>query len=556
MSGQDIHNLEAQPIRLTPQASSLTPALLTAAAAGLLYLGFLSSRYNFDGTVFAFWLGQADHTGELGKLWHPRHLLYGPLSYSIYQILQIVVLKPSPILTLQIMDTLLAVACLVIFQILCLRLTKDKIVSITVTLLLGLSYGFWYFAIEPEMHALNTLLVTLSLFMLWRWTSPQATAPWPARGLGLGLLGGLLMAGHITNGLLLIPLCFGALWYMAGPDRQNTRARLRAGIAPATLVSLTAFSLIALLYARAYTSNPLASGLGFIDWVIGLANPDTGLGYHKSYWALSLSAIPNGLLGFYRALLAGAPDRFFSSPWLAITRITFSALLLAGLLLYALSLPGLFKKDSRTQVLLLLYLVPLAAFSMIWEPANFEMKVALLPLLWLAIAMSAARLRERAKTAVTVLFIVAAAALFAHNFTSSILPGSRAQNNVNLQRAYFVSEHTEPEAMIHLAGTYSGYNMGKIYLVYFAGRQTNVVDWIPGRGLAFQKQLLGTIHKERGRPLYVLSELIEPGPALNELGKNHELDPRAITRTFEMFSPEPVASMDDGFGIYRISPVP
>jgi hypothetical protein len=540
----------------SPLRSAGAVSLVTAIAVALFYLGWPSARFNGDGVVFSLWVDQARATGELGPLWHPRHLLYCPLAYLFAQAAALAGIKLRAVFLLEILDTVYAAAALFLFQLFCRRLTRAPVLSLLATLLLAASFGFWFFAVEPEVYAANVLAWIACLYAAWSWTGERARSAWWLRAAGMGGLGALAIGCHLTSGLILMVLGWAALMYLR-PAAPDWRSRLKAGIPPALLLTMTAFALAGLLYYIGYRVNPLARGQDFAGWVIGRYNPQTGLGYDRSYWDLTPSAFGAWLTGCSRAFLAGADLGDIHSPALTALRGVARAGILICIAAVLASARRLLAREPRGPVLLLLALLPMSVFSLIWEPINFEIKTVLLPTFWLAAALGLADLGERSRRLRISTYVFAAGlllALFLPNFFGSIRPGSDPERNQDLARAAFVSSHTEDNATVYFLGVSAGYNMGKFYLPYFAGRQGRVMDWLLIRSAEpFPAPLLASLAADRGRPVYALAEVIEPGPALDAFTRQHRLAPDAVVSLLRRFQPALVARRDDGFGLYRLT---
>jgi len=536
-----------------------TPGLLppaTAAVVFFIYLAFLSGRYNFDGTVFSLWLGQAVHGHNPGNLFHPHHMLYLPLAFIFTKALSFLGVEAGMAVTLQFMDAIIASITLVVFFILCFRHTENRFVSTIASLLLAFSYSFWYLAIEPEVYILHALAVLVSISLLFRYTTfikpAVPSAGWICKSVVLGICGASCVLTHLTGGLFFLPLFLGSLLYLGKNPSGSPLGRIRSGLPPALLMIVVSLLLISLVYWIGYEMTPRAAEKGFSNWLIGLASSDTGLGYEKSYWKLSPDMVNLWLSGMQKNLADGHGPAFLRAPLLV--------LYVAGIALYIVRLPVMWRKQKNLHLLLLTSTLPLAFFSMVWEPQNFELKTALHPLLWFAMALGVNSLTSvltygKKTYFIYGLMIVLVVLLFSHNFYSAILPGSKPQNNTDLQKAYHVRDHTEKDAVIYMAGVSGGYRMGKIYVLYFAGRRTRVVDWIIGRGeRPFPENLLISLSKDRNRPVYVLEELTEEGPALSKLGNNHRIGPQKIKDVFLALNPQPVSRYDKNFALYRIPP--
>ncbi|HUT54130.1 MAG TPA: hypothetical protein VM658_12140 [bacterium] len=533
----------------------LLPAAGTALAAGLIYLGFLSSHYNLDGTVFALWLREALYVGDTGKLWHPQHLLYLPMGYAFSKALAAAGVKLTSIAMLQLLDTLSAGLTLLLFYKMTYDLTRDRVAAVVGAALLGFSFAFWYFAVEPEVDGPHAFFLLLGFFALVRLTG-SGTGSWPARAAVLGAAGGLVTSSNAAGGLFLLPLGWGALWYLNRPDAPLAQ-RFRAGIPPALLFTAVALGSALVVYSHGYTANPLARDMGFLDWVRGKWNPATGLGYEKNYWALWPLRPRDWAYGLYSAFLAGPPYRYDDPGWLAPVRAAVAAGVAGAMALYALRLPRLFREDGRVHAFLLLFIIPHAAFTLVWDPRYFELKSALLPFLWLAASLGLADARRTLTPAwsrvAAAAAIALAAGLFAHNFISSIRPGSDPARNPDLTRARFVENNTPPDAVIYIAGVGSGYNIGKIYLPYFAVRRTRVVDFLLARSeRPFPAPLAQSLAADQGHLVFVLSELVEPGPALDGLAAR-KVKPEEVAGFFKSLGLEKTAAMPDGFALYRVT---
>lgn len=523
-------------------------------AALLLYAGFLSSRYNFDGTVFALRVERALALGDqnsLAELLHPRHLLFEPLGYLFCRAAGLLGLHFRTIFLLQLLDVLFGVLGLTLFHRIAFRLFPDRFLAAAATLALAFSFGFWFFAIEAEVYVSGVFFLLLAFgFLLARANAPPRPSSWITGALGLALFGALAIANHLTLGLFLIPLGLESLLYLRRP-----RPNWSASLAPAFLFSIVALGLAGLIYLLAARINPDAASLGLAQWVIGPANPQTPYGYRENYWAAGLGSAPD----FGRGLL----HLFFGEPYpeteagvpAAIAGIWLLAWLLV-LGLYLRNARSLFKDQTRAQVLILGWLIPGLVWNWFWQPSNFELKVAFLPPLWLWAGISLARSKARSgRAGPGWLFGAMVIFLFGYNFTAAILPGIRPENNRDLQRALAIAKATEPNSAVFIAGAGPGYNLGKIYLPYFARREAKVADWMIGQSPEpFPAPLLAALARLRaqGRPAYALSELIEPGPVLDKLAWNHRLPAGAIRDFFLARGPRLQAALDPALSLYRL----
>ncbi len=519
--------------------------LVLAVLVGSIYIGHLSSRYNFDGTVFAFRIEKALGTGNLWELLHPRHLLYEPAGYLFYKLACISGSGMRSVIWLEIMDTIFGVAGLCLFHRVSLRAGMGRILGASLTLCLAFSFGFWFFAVEPEVYVPGVFFLLIGFYLLYMFMESGWGGFFPV--LVLGVVGAITVANHIVNGLFLIPLCFGTFMYLGHREEGREDFRVSGLLSVGGLIAVC-FVLVAFIYYEAGVHSALAREMGARGWFLGLADPETPFGYRKSYWVLHVHAAGHWLYGMLSLFFATDSHRLSQSPVLLYPLML--AIFITGFLcfLYFLRLRKIPMHDRRLHVLLWLWLVPYALFTVVWEPRNFELKVFLLAPFYLLIGLALKGFAGRLRVLRLVPAILALL-LFLVNYYGAILPGTAEKANLDLERAYFIRENTGPDALIYLAGVSKGYNIGKIYIPYFSGRQTMVMDWRMKEFLSDEGVLA-----LRVRPgAYVLEELIRAGPALFELAGHHGVSPKDIRMSFLRFNPVLVSRHDNDFALYRFS---
>lgn len=524
-------------------------------AVGLLYLGFLSSRYNFDGTVFALRVERALELGDsnsIGELFHPRHMLYEPMGYLFCALAHSLGLHFRTIFLLQLMDVGFALAALALFHRMAFHLYQSRFWAGAATLLLAFAFGFWFFAIEPEVYVPEVFFLLLAFHYLLGSADPQPLSRgWVRASLGLALFGALAVLNHITLGLFLIPLGLESLLYLRRP-----RTGWTAGLAPALIFSAGALSLIVLAYLAASRLHPAAGDGNLLPWFLGPADPNTPYGYRMSYWSLSWRALPAFGRGWLNAFIAEP----YPIPALGVPlglKLFFLAVVGVVLTLYGKNCLRLFRQETRLSLLFLSALLPYGIWTWLWQAENFELKIALLPLLVLWAGWVLAR--EEAFTGrrwPAWLFAGSAALLSVYNFSAAIRPGADPEKNLDLQAALQIGQLTEPEAVVFIAGSGPGYNLGKIYLPYFSRRPAQVVDWMLGAAPpeSFPAVLASELNRLRlaGQPVYLLSELLEPGPALEALGRHHRLAPEQISEFFQAYNPRRVGDLTPALRLFRL----
>jgi len=517
----------------------------------LLNLGLLSAKYNFDGTVFSLHLEMVKAGGSFGLLLHPRHLLYEPLGYLFWNLLWLFGLKIRSFLALEIFDLAISSLCLAVFALnLVLLQPKRKFSALFFALGLGFCWGWWFLSVEPEVYILAVLVLNLSFyFMLRSFSSTRISqcAVW------LSLLASLCLFSHLAYSLFWIPL----IYFLA----RVSPGKWLKKFYPALMTLTLAFVLSASVYLLAFHLNPLAQAQSgarpekFMKWFFGLALSETPYGYEQSYWNLSLSAFPQWLDGIWSCFW-GKDSLAESALWLNSLRIYSLGVLVSCILAYIyFYLREWGKRDLRCN-LIWLWLIPGALFTILWEPANYEHKLYFLPALWMMAFLGFDKLGSLLNQKFAIfIFALAFLILFIINLQTRIIPGANPENNRELKLALMIRDLTLNNGVIVISGARSGNNIQKIYIPYFAQRNTIVLDWVLSRridGKGFPENLRKIIKDKlmEGKPVYVLSEALQ-GPALDELSSHHKIQSKALQEFWDQFQLKPIFQTE-GVMVYQV----
>jgi len=531
-------------------------ALLDALALSLTTLvvdvGTLSSRYTYDGILFSFQLENARATGRVGQGWHPHHLLFEAMALWFTRALELVGLAWTALFTLQLFCTLWGAITVFCFALVCRRLTQDRALTVLCSTALMVSYGFWFFSVDPEVYVPEMAAVVITLLVLVHRMERGPSTRWPLHAVFYGVLGAFLMSNHLSAGALLLPLCTVAAWFLRDGDGINVRTRLLRGLLPGAITAVVALGLMAAFYVYAYSEVTNAHDVTLTRWVFNTAA--VGAGQRDSFWNFSPAQMLAAAQGYAGTLAASGAQQMEGGLLLETLRVAALLGVTACVLVYFIFLRTLWRKDARWPALLLMSYLPLLLFNVVWDSPNFEAKVVLLAPLWVMVACGLRAL----KTGLQRPWLVDGAAallvllLGSYNLLAGLLPGSQPERNADLQRAHFVRDNTEENAVIYIGATPSGFNNGKIYLLYFASRQPWAADLLLGRGM-FPLPFNAAREKDGARPRYVLSEVVEPGTPLRELATRHQVGEQQLVGWFADQEPRLVARMPDGFGLYRLT---
>jgi|GEM_PF-2014103 len=511
-------------------------------------LGFLSSQYNFDGTVFSLNLELVKSGASFGILFHPRHLLYEPLGYCFWNLLLSVGIKIRAILALQLFNLLLSSINLAIFALNLMLLKPDKKwLGLFTGLGLGFGYAYWFLSLEPEVYILAILILDITFYFMLRIIRREAQSIFYnfktiiLTIFILSIFSALMVFGHLMYSLFIIPILYFLLTIAWGEKKVNK-------IIPSILVILISSIIILVVYDLAFRLNPL-SGSGdnfqiekFLKWVLGLALPETPFGYRESYWEISIRGPFLWILGLINSLVGEGEG----NGWEAMVKIVFCLISLTVLVNYFYRYFKIHYPSRFANNIIWLWLVPGALFTIFWEPGNYEHKIYLLPALWMMMFQGASFF---SKSYLSYIFIgLLICLLLVFNFSSKIYPNRKPENNKNLQIAYYIKTKTEPNSVIIISGASQGFNIGKIYIPYFSERKTLVLDWVLSKPISeklFPENLKIIINSyfAQGKKIYWLSEIIEPA-VLNQLSRHHNLSSEEISGFFRQFQLKPIGEIE------------
>jgi hypothetical protein len=513
--------------------------LYTAAAIfviALIYLGSRSQAYNFDGTVFALYLRYSAAGGDIIRVVHPHHLIYQPLAHLFYRLLEAFSYEPVTIFALELLSTLFGISGLILFYLLLKELGHPPMIRFFTFLALAFSFGYFLFSLEAEVYTLSSffLIATfLSIILTLRKKSN-------ALSFNAGLFFGIGVLAHITN-FLFLPACLFLL-------KKNKR-RLSYFLGASALIPLISYGIVLIL--KGFPN--LDAGL---SWFLGAA-ADRAPGTSLIRWSASPVNFLISLKSLGKALVTADcyPADPLSLPFI-ITR--YIVLTIAGLLFF-LSLKQIRKKDEAITASLIWFLSYFIFFSF-WDVGGIEFFVAMLPPFFLILASGGSELIRTfgSRKAIGVYFLFIALILII-NLTCGIRPRSEAENNLNYQKALFIKEHTEKEDVVMIIGyPGEGFNYGKIYIPYFAERETIILDWLTGQGKEGLHPVERAIREKltAGKRVVLLSEVTLDCPARRAFLKSHRMDYSLFDDFIHRFILLPQAVFSPDFKLIRLLPPP
>ncbi|WP_322816837.1 glycosyltransferase family 39 protein [Chloroflexus sp.] len=171
--------------------------LLGVAFAGL-YSATLTEVHTYDALSYILDVDRKPWP----ELFHPHHLLYGPLGAVIRAIATALGWQGSVEIWLQLVNAVAGAIGVSFLFVICRSVTGSGIAALAATLWVGFSYAYWYYAVEVEVYTLAAVALIGVLWLLFK----MAQQPTMHVSIWLGITQGLAVLGHQTNVLLSVPI--------------------------------------------------------------------------------------------------------------------------------------------------------------------------------------------------------------------------------------------------------------------------------------------------------------------------------------------------------------
>ena len=447
--------------------SLLAIAVAIFVAALTLYLLTLSRNYSMDSMAFAVLATRGRLDERL--FFQAEHLLYPFVGWLWYRLWALLGYEGGALIPLQVLNALFG-ALGVAAYFLALRLAlgearRDFLISLTASLALAVSYGYWYHSTEAEDQIIaDSLVLGAFLALIARRAGHEGVRQ--SRqipgcllcAVAAGLTATAILA-HATQVLFLPALLMGLR-----QGKATQREWLWAlGVLAAT-ISMP-FVLVGLLVHGYRTPGE------FAQWF--LSAPGHGIwgrpGVRSLWQAVQTLANTMVYLQGMSSLRAALGDVLYWRNMLAILAFVgvIAALLLSFgyLMRHRRHLPG-----SGLVILCLLWLAPYGLFNIYWAPEDIQFWVILLPPLFILASLAFALFTERHSRHEELwysLLTFALAALFVVNLITAIAPRARLVNNEGYFKALCVGQMAGPGDLI----VTPGWDWASAYIPYFTDRK-------------------------------------------------------------------------------------
>jgi|GEM_PF-4792732 len=486
-------------------------ALAVVSLAGLaLWLSLPDATCVFDGIQFSTIVDRSIDTWRQ-DMWNPRHLLFIRTFQLLRDALAAIGISVGAYRLFQIVNSFLGAAGLALFGDLARRLSRSAELGVLAALALGATWCWGTRATEGQVY----MIMTLGAVAVAWCGARLIESPSRPRAAALIAVFALAVLYHAAD-VFLLPLVAAAAW-AAEPSRPGAALALAAAALGLPLaVYAAAFGGVGLRpFLEKSTEVHVASG----SFLAGLA---------ASFWSGGVLRLP-GLAAETGAALTPLPPLAAGA---------------AGAALWLAAAAGLWSQRSRLESAGRGQAAALAAgwagfttVNVFWPGGQFfygPPLVLLFGLLALAAGPAWRALAARARLRLAGALAAGALALGWRGVDAGLLPQSRIENNAGYKIATFVGENTVQSSWIVISGL--ALPNAKVYLPRFANRSREVLEYyLAGQPKADALRRIGAFVARQtslGVPIYLLSDLVEDGPAREGMRRLWGVEPGEIQQAF------------------------
>ena len=436
----------------------LNSGVWIAVGALLFYLLFPNRRFYWDGVGFAAAIEAS--RGSLAALLHPNHLIYNLLGYAAWRAAAACGLAVRALFVLQTLNALFAAAAVFLVWNILLELTGSTRSSTWGSLIFAFASNWWRFAGDADAYIPSVFFLILSFRLLL--PSPRQ------RLLGAALAHSAAMMFHELAALFFPAAVIMLIGYRRCADKNSrNQGRSRKVISYSSvslLVTGTAYALAFLL------ARPHAGLLDFWNWITARAQEAVFM--FPPPGALELS-----IRGTLRLFFGGRVNEIVPGWISAAGALAFGTIIVLLLCTLARSLRKMRRDSFRDfwhpllswtgeNTAMSVWVISYMVFLYFWQPQNVFYRLFYLPPLLLLLAAAPIWRADRTR-----FLALIAAAVFVWNFTVSVYPNSRTENNEVLVFAQEHSRELDRGANV----LYSNFHTDLWVISYFNPRAT----WIP-----------------------------------------------------------------------------
>jgi hypothetical protein len=412
----------------------LTNRLITFAAFTglfLIYIGFLSKNYYWDGVFFARVIEDAQ--GLSASLIHPNHLGYTLFGYLLYRGSEGLGFTVRAIYVLQVVSCIASVLSAYVLFTIARRYFRSLYLAWSLTFLFAFAATWWKFSVDADAYILSVLflLVCFAMIMPGRKVRP----------LLLVVVFSLAVVFHQLAIFFYPVIVLGLFW-------QDENHGITAAVKFAVGAFVTVFGTYCLFfYFASNTTDPVR----FLRWITSYS-PDVS-------FTFNLGSNLNSMLRSQRRVFFGGRLsllRGFLNPWVIVLIVTWFTVIVLMVIRFvqaarykrerSMPLKRALRSDPVAK-LWLVWTVVYAIFLFFWLPQHTFYRLFYLPAIVLLIGWVISRY-GRVHRHRLALFV---AVMAFSNFLFSIFPTSYVQKNPSLALALEMNSVWQQGTVVYYA---------------------------------------------------------------------------------------------------------
>jgi 4-amino-4-deoxy-L-arabinose transferase-like glycosyltransferase len=213
----------------SPRTDTLLIPLILAGVSFLVFLVTRAGFHTFDGIAYVRDMGK-----PLSALVLPHHLIYEPTVLGFYRVWQALGWTGEADAPAQMLSSLAGAGGLAIFYKLAWEWTRSRLPSLIATLMLALTYGYWFYSVEVDIYLPPLFFLLLAAWLLSKFVQDGQSSP-NRRIYAIGLAHAIAILIH-QAALFIVPAFALGLWLTPGDRRERLLRIARYGLALAGVV--------------------------------------------------------------------------------------------------------------------------------------------------------------------------------------------------------------------------------------------------------------------------------------------------------------------------------
>lgn len=343
-------------------------ALILGLFVFLVYAIFPMKTFYWDGVIYAQLIESA--SGFEAGLFHPNHLIYNFLGYSVYQSAKVFNESVRALYVLQFITIVFGGLCASVFFLITERLLKSSYLVFSMTAIFAFSAGWWRYAADADVYIISIFFLLICFLTILPERSPRPFL--------VALVHTAAMLFH-ELAVLFFPAAVLGIYFQTAAMEKRERLNFTARYA------VTVFLLIFPIYYLSFYLQKGNLDLGnFIDWIISFA-PSAGV--RRSF----ADIINHSFVRHYKIFIDGSTNLFQRG----ILNFVLFAVFAGSALLFVIKTArnlgefknfwkNALKKENYSQPIIILcaaWIIPYLIFLSFFSPENLFYRLFYFPAL-------------------------------------------------------------------------------------------------------------------------------------------------------------------------------